>query len=321
MIGIKISDKNIIDKHFEEIKNHLCNTKGLKYKYTVLDDWISRITDNTYNLEKVIKAEPKQLKSIIDKVEDVGIDFQTKPLKKNKNSDYEKAQYFLLLYEKFSTREDKHFVSFNALELVNDLDINVCPYCNRNFINNTKLIEKSSNNHYVKRTAQLDHFYPEGKHPYLALSFYNLIPVCGTCNMIKLEQLVGVHPYEIMNTDEHLIFDYSFNNTINDHKVDIYHMSMDFKQNWDVLGLEELYKIHNNYVKDLLFRLNLYNSFYRKDLAHYLNTWNSQNDDQFESSMLKEDFERAIFGNYFLEQDLNKFPLSKLTKDLVRLYR
>lgn len=321
MIGIKISDKKIVDRHFEEIKNHLCNSKGLKYNYIILDDWISEITDNTYNLEQIIKAEPKQLKSIIDKVEDVGIDFHTEPPTKDKNSKYEKSQYFLTLYKKFSTRGDKHFVSYNALQLVNDLTINVCPYCNRNFINNTKLIDKSSNNPYVKRTAQLDHFYPEGKYPYLALSFYNLIPVCGTCNVIKLEQTVGVNPYEIKNTDEHIIFDYSFNKSIGDYKVDTIYMSKDFEANWTVLGLEELYKIHNNYVEDLLNRLRIYNALYRKDLTHYFNKWYVGTDSQFESHILKEDFERVIFGNYFLEPDLNKFPLSKLTKDIVSRYR
>ncbi|AJD90229.1 HNH nuclease [Jeotgalibacillus malaysiensis] len=320
MIAIKINDKSIVNKHFESIKNHLVNTKNLKYNFSDLDDWIKRITRNYCGLEELIIAEPNELNVIIEKVHETGINFHTKPTSKDKNSDYEKAQYFILLYKKFSTRNDKHFVNYNALQLVISLDINVCPYCNRNFINNTKLIADSSRNHYVKRTAQLDHFYPEAQYPYIAISFYNLIPVCGACNVIKLERPIGINPYLINNTDDHLIFDYSFNNTINSYKVEPSYMSKVFEQNWGVLGLEELYSIHNDYVEDLLLRIMLYNTLYKRDLSCYLNKWAGKTNTQYENLISSEDFERIIYGNYFIESDLNKSPLAKLTKDIVGKY-
>jgi hypothetical protein len=320
MIGIKITDKKIIDEHYNEFKNFLTNTKGIKYKYDVLDEWILELTAKKYNLEQVIKAEPNQLKIIIEKVNKVGKNFLKKPRKKNKNSHYEKGQYFLHLYKKFSTREDDHFTKYNALSLVNELKINVCPYCNRNFINNTKLVDKN-NGPFIKRTAQLDHFYPESEYPYLAISFYNLIPVCGTCNLIKLEGRIGVNPYEINNSDEHIIFDYDFDGSIHEIKVDTVYMSGPFRDNWEKLGLEELYKIHNNYVKDLLLRMKIYNSIYRKDLSQYFKRWGKEPNDNNDDYISKEDFERIIFGNYYLEKDLSMFPLSKLTKDIVRRYK
>ena len=54
--------------------------------------------------------------------------------------------------------------------VLNSLNLSVCPYCNRQYIFGT------DNNRKVG--AQFDHFYSKSKYPYLALSFYNLIPVC-----------------------------------------------------------------------------------------------------------------------------------------------
>jgi len=318
MIGIKIRDSNIVDKHFNAFKEFLSNTKGIKYAYDELDVLILDITNNKYNLEDVIKATPEVIREIVKQEKDTRVDFRTKV--KGRDTKYEKARYFLRLYKKFSTREDKHFtgeIGYNALKLVESLDINVCPYCNRNFINNTQLVDKN-NNPYIKRMAQLDHFYPESQYPYLAVSLYNLVPVCGSCNTVKLDDNLGLNPYEISNSDDHLIFDYTFEESVNKYSLDAVYMSNHFFINWNKLGLKELYKIHNNYLNDLLHRINMYNLLYRKDITNYFNKWGSNSDKE---TLTKEDFERIIFGNYFLENDLSKHPLSKLTKDIVRQYK
>lgn len=80
------------------------------------------------------------------------------------------------------------------------------------------------------------------------------------------------------------------------------------------------YENHNNYLNDLMLRIQLYNRLYRKDLTNYFNEWGKRNKNT-NISITKEDFERAIWGNYYLEKDLSKFPLSKLTKDIVRQYK
>ena len=51
-----------------------------------------------------------------------------------------------------------------------------CPYCNLNYIS---VIKNEGNSKFI---YQLDHFYDKATHPYFALSFYNLIPVCSDCN-------------------------------------------------------------------------------------------------------------------------------------------
>jgi hypothetical protein len=72
------------------------------------------------------------------------------------------------------------------------LGINTCLYCNRNHI------------HYdygKKIGTTLDHFYDKATYLYLALSFYNLIPSCYSCNtQLKGSKLFTIethlHPYE-----------------------------------------------------------------------------------------------------------------------------
>jgi len=56
-----------------------------------------------------------------------------------------------------------------------NFDFRTCFYCNKDFITNFDADKKVS-------TFQLDHFFDKATYPYLALSFYNLIPSCYVCN-------------------------------------------------------------------------------------------------------------------------------------------
>lgn len=68
-----------------------------------------------------------------------------------------------------------------AYWLINKIGIQVCPYCNHNYI-----LTRDSRTP-TAREAQLDHFYSQDSYPALALSFYNLIPSCSSCNRIKAQ--------------------------------------------------------------------------------------------------------------------------------------
>lgn len=78
-------------------------------------------------------------------------------------------------------------------ELVSLLEVNVCPYCGRAF---THTVRKAGKGGYL-RTCQADHYYPKSRYPWLALSIRNLIPVCGPCNLRKLDDSKPIlYPYE-----------------------------------------------------------------------------------------------------------------------------
>jgi len=57
-----------------------------------------------------------------------------------------------------------------------------CPYCNYNKLDITTLTKKSSIAQKSKAYLDLDHFYPKALNPFFALSFFNLIPSCHSCN-------------------------------------------------------------------------------------------------------------------------------------------
>lgn len=80
-------------------------------------------------------------------------------------------RYDALKYEKKCQEES------TAYWLQRQLEVKVCPYCNRMYT--TTLFGE----HRIR--PDFDHFYPQSKYPYLAVSLFNLIPSCSMCNRKK----------------------------------------------------------------------------------------------------------------------------------------
>lgn len=78
--------------------------------------------------------------------------------------------YHHLSYTNSSTPEK------TAYWLQQQLHVDVCPFCNRIY---TSTLFRGS----VR--ASFDHFYPKSVYPYLAISLFNLIPICDVCNKNK----------------------------------------------------------------------------------------------------------------------------------------
>ena len=106
---------------------------------------------------------------------------------KRKKSD--ELQDFVFRYESFSQRGQ-------AFSLLKDMDVNVCPYCNRIYT-----VTLTENGH--RSRPQFDHYLSKSKYPYFAISLLNLIPCCGLCNQAKSDkedQILYTY-YEEMGTD------------------------------------------------------------------------------------------------------------------------
>ncbi|MEC2078606.1 hypothetical protein [Metabacillus fastidiosus] len=93
-------------------------------------------------------------------------------------------------YDSFSSYRK---IKWGAYRLIEELGVEVCPYCNRNYI--TKHIGETG-----KTRPHLDHFLDKAKHPYFAISLFNLIPCCYVCNSsFKGSELFSLkeylHPY------------------------------------------------------------------------------------------------------------------------------
>lgn len=204
-------------------------------------------------------------------------------------------------YKKFII-EKLYKQRFPRQEFVEELQITVCPYCNRNFVNST----------YKRTMCDLDHFYDKETYPILAVSFHNLVPVCHACNHAKARKSISYSPHNMkFNTDDLLTFDFFIDGMdfLSDNQqigIEI-DCSREFENNVKELKLREVYQIHSDIVQECIKKAILFNPEYMTDL---FNAYNGL----FES---EEELHRIVFGNYMEESFYGKRPLSKLTKDIL----
>ena len=144
---------------------------------------------------------------------------------------------------------------FDKTALFDRCKLRICPYCGRSFI---YAIDDGTG--VVK--PQIDHYIPKRKYPYLALSYFNLIPVCSTCNMSSckgdLDPMITVgnlpfrisYPYDFVDSDYVFVLGILNSSYFEDANFNI---SIDFKRNTDLengsnaaLHLSEFYKHHNH---------------------------------------------------------------------------
>jgi hypothetical protein len=321
---IKIELKN----HKEILKFHYDNLTNKKGKEQLIVDGleirVKRANKNmdlkkTYEhlIEKVI--EDKNGFSILTatpiELEKFKIDFEKKYIK-NLTDDLRKDLRKDLLKVFYYNKYDK----WQAYELAKKINVNVCPYCNRNYT-------FTLGNDSKKGTRfEYDHFFDKARYPYLALSFYNLVPSCHICNSSlkgskKFNLKKNIHPYL-----EGFGKDYTFSispKNINFIKGDPFAYDVKFvktkeskwddtkinqaKKNIEVFRLEELYNLHKDYINEIIQKSIVYNDDYIKNLFEkYKGTLFSS----------EEDVKRMVLGNYTNEADYNKRPLSKLTADI-----
>ena len=195
-------------------------------------------------------------------------------------------------------------------DLVKELGIKTCPYCNRQFIHSFEAIR-------VER-PELDHFYPKAMYPFLCLSFYNLIPVCHSCNHVKLEDEIGVNPYSRAFNSRFSITDKNGNKlpksklfklTEKEIGIKLDGKSAEEDKNSQVLGLENVYGNHTDYVKELIDKTMAYDSYARKALVESFQGAGYHPRQVF-------DF---VWGKHLIDAEYEDKPLSKLTKDILDL--
>ena len=155
---------------------------------------------------------------------------------------------------------------FPRKEFAEELQVTVCPYCNRNFVNST----------YKRTMCDLDHFYDKETYPILAVSFHNLVPVCHACNHAKASNAISYSPHNTkFNTDDLLSFDFYIGGI--DYWVDNKQIgieidcSRELESNVQELKLREVYQIHSDIVQECIKKAIMFNPDYMTDL---FNTYN-----------------------------------------------
>jgi hypothetical protein len=208
----------------------------------------------------------------------------------------------------------------HAYKLARSINSNVCPYCNTQY---TFTIKKKE----ARTRPQFDHFYQKSKYPYLALSFYNLVPSCYVCNSnLKnskdFKYSSHIHPYMEDINDTHI-----FRTKVNAADFLLGKKGFDLKlepiptaeptkltrakRNVSNFILEDQYQFHKEYVGEIIKKAYLYNE---SKLNELLIVFEVNGHKLFDS---KEEIIDMIFGDYIHEDKLHTRILSKLTRDVL----
>jgi len=191
-------------------------------------------------------------------------------------------------------------------------NMNVCPYCNRNYVNpiykkeKALKVEDETRKDNFSQSPDIEHFFPKSMYPFLSLSISNLLPSCGFCNKIKsnVDTMKNFKsPYEIESKDFKFKFELKEVNKI---KIKIEGGS-EVERNIEVLDLENMYNIaHSNFIDEVFWDVRKY----PKQNQEFLESFNVSTEEIMDMKY------KEKFRNYFKEDEFNKQPLSKMTKDL-----
>ncbi|RXM40754.1 hypothetical protein BOQ62_04060 [Chryseobacterium sp. CH21] len=286
--------KEAIDFHNEKVSK--------LFKETIKKGYILR--------EKTQKNLASEFLYFLDRYKDELISAKPERLLKI-NKEFEKkglSSHQLKLIKSFFIQTG--YNNFPNKEFLNLLEIDTCVYCNRNY---TLDFDKLNN-----ARAELDHWFPKEDYPILALSFYNLIPSCHSCNHIKHNNapdggwdnaLQNInHPYL---DDKTSIFSFSyFFSSINQPKAIIKSTSEKAKRTIEFNKIDKIYETQSTReLKDLLDLRYKYSQNYLDNLLNKTFTE--------EFSMSKEEAYRMVFGIEAKEEDYHKRPFSKFKKDIL----
>lgn len=299
----RINDECRIEQQLKEID-------ALLAEVVSKDDFPSRKGANSL-LECIVLATYDELEKIYKRIEPISnsifYDIQSDLNEPSKIKTKDKWMSICKIYDKLVNN------GINT-KIIHKYGIRCCPYCNENYIFNREIENGKS---YAM--AQLDHFFPKDRFPIFAVSLYNLVPSCSSCNHIKSNKKIGISPHNHSHNFSQMQISYipKSANWINDaEEIEIrFKYSTDdvgfidmMNQNLDIMGIRKAYDMHKDYIQEILKKAQIYEKKHRENLmSDFPGLFSSE-----------EDLLQTLFGNYIREDDLLKRPLSKMTMDLLK---
>lgn len=301
---VTYENQDIVKRYIDLLKKIKSEKKNFVIKENLFFDYK---VDEINFLSTIMKKETKK-KSILEEMFTLfKIDEKYLPHK-------------LFSYDEFPNHTGK----WNRHKLLSLMEIEVCPYCQRNYISSFE------ENDDKRTTADLDHFYPKSLYPFLALSLYNFIPSCQICNSRfkgTKDTYNSAYPYEEsfddlgakFKTSKEIIYEILGEKDAN-FFVEIDYKNLKNKDREKVeksikhLGLDKVYKkSHNQYIKDLLDNIEKYPKNYLESCVEIF-------DEYYKDKNKKEKIIK-----YFIDivkepcrkRIENGEPLAKLTKDIL----
>ncbi len=166
------------------------------------------------------------------------------------------------------------------------------------------------------KKIELDHYYPKSKYPFLCVSFFNLIPICPSCNKSKKDKTID---FDFYLESKSLAQDFRFKLTkgcvaryittknINDISIEISHPNKKILKNFDErFSLRLKYNEYKDIVEELIYKEIKFNQIYLDSISNILNN----------TSLNKNIVKRIIYGNYSEKDESLKRPLAKFYQDI-----
>lgn len=279
------------------------------------------------HLKEIIVAKPPQLETLSVLLNPFYVTLEafrisllpphSRPQQKSTVRKFLRDEIFSIFnYSFFTTNNNGAWAYDHSLRM----GLNVCPYCNTQY---TFTIKTSRG----RTRPQYDHFFKKSKHPYFALSFYNLIPSCYVCNANlkgtkEFKPSTHIHPF-VEGTEDTIHF------KTNVSKVDFLLGKKDFdialqttttanagkatraNKSASVFHIEEQYAFHKAYAGEIIFKAYLYTDTKIKEL---IDEFHGLHDSKIFSS--KEEIIEMLFGNHLRAEKLHERVLAKLTKNI-----
>jgi hypothetical protein len=281
----------------------------IAYKENIIQLYYDDLSKRKYKDE-----EYKTLKEIFDKKFKTEFDctlddllfgsFEKLQEIKNNLGDMSKRDDVKTLFN-YETKFQQHISKF----FEQYVEVHTCYFCNIEFINT--FMTKDEN---IKNGFTLDHYIDKGKYPYLALSLYNLIPSCYTCN----SKVKRVHEVETLSpASAHFDFDakVKFKTFMQNENLQI-----DNQDDFELLLKEDFTDSYNKYIE--VFELDGRYEYHKYKVIEMINKRKQYPDSRIKelaelTQKIEEEVKQDLFGEYLFEDDnLHKRPLSKLTRDI-----
>jgi hypothetical protein len=312
---IKLDYSNYLQDEKFDLENEYCNLFDSSSFDELKKEYPFNIIFLNINFKDIILAKADNLKCLINKIE-LKIIEQSMLIKKIKNPRAKEKKEILIYGAKDKIKEIFKYEGNNQSKKITpfftkNFNFRTCFYCNKDFITNFDTDKKVS-------TFQLDHFFDKATYPYLALSFYNLIPSCPTCNSKKVKGSENCFPTCIAPNDKNFDFHQKVKFKLflepscdnlhikSSDDIDI-PLKEQFSDMYDkyikIFHLNERYKAHKDIVFEMIQKAELYPESRLKEL---------QNLTGIPFQQIKKDIFNLIDEN----DDLSKKPFSKLIKDI-----
>jgi len=302
MIYFDLSSRvDIIQEHRDGLKPYLLR----KIRESNLNRLLKNFIES--KLEDILTSKPEDLININDLL--LGHSAYKNSLKPKIKK--------IFNYKYFATKGNNRY---DAYALAAKLQIRTCLYCNRNY---TLTVDKGSRKDDKFIRPEFDHFFDQDDYPLLALSVFNLVPSCKTCNSTlkhtaKFKLSENIHPYvdDVISDYKYQYLPYTVSAILGgsaDLGVKLTATSSDaiinqkIANSTEVFRLNEIFSAHSEELKDIFDIRHRFSQRYLIELVEKYDKLGLDYDDIY----------RIVFGTYTREANFSKRPFSKIKKDIL----